>query len=120
MRKPSCAVVCLAASLCSWPLHSGPIIQTWTTDNGAKVMFYPAPELPMLDIRATFAAGSARDTEHAGIARLTNGWLAEGAAGLSAQAIAERFERAGARYSSGSQREMAWAALRTLTEPANL
>jgi len=120
MRKFFCAVACLAASLCSWPLHSGPVIQTWTTDNGAKVMFYPAPELPMLDIRATFAAGSARDAGHAGIARLTNGLLAEGAAGLAAHDIAERFERAGARYSNGSRREMAWAALRTLTEPASL
>ncbi|MDH3451144.1 MAG: insulinase family protein, partial [Gammaproteobacteria bacterium] len=98
---------------------AGPAIQTWVTDNGAKVLFYPAPELPMLDIRATFAAGSMRDAKLGGVARLTNGLLAEGAAGLDAQAIAERFERAGARFSNGSLREMAWIALRSLTEPAN-
>jgi zinc protease len=118
MRKPCCGALCLAVLLGTSSVHAGPKVQTWMTDNGAKVMFYPAPELPMLDVRATFAAGSVRDAGHAGIARLTNGLLAEGAAGLDAQGIAERFERAGARYSNRSLREMAWVALRTLSDPA--
>lgn len=112
--------LCLLALLAAWPLQAGPLIQTWTTASGARVMFYPAPELPMLDIRATFAAGSVRDGTHAGVASMTNGLLAEGAAGLDAQEIAERFERAGARFANGAQREMAWVALRTLTDPTNL
>lgn len=119
MRKSCQGALCLAALLSAWSAHAGPEIQAWVTDNGAKVMFYPAPELPMLDIRATFAAGSTRDAGHAGIARLTNGLLSEGAAGLDGLAIAGRFESAGARFSNGSMREMAWVALRTLTEPAN-
>lgn len=110
----------LTALLLPGQLLAGPAIQTWTTDNGAKVLFYPAPELPMVDIRATFDAGSMRDAERAGIARLTNTLLAEGAAGLDAQAIAERFEQTGARFSSGSLREMAWIGLRSLTASENL
>ena len=100
----------LAALLGPGLSHAGPAIQTWTTDNGAKVLFYPAPGLPMVDIRATFAAGSIRDARLAGVAKLTNGLLAEGAAGQNAQAIAEQFARIGARYSNGSLREMAWLA----------
>ncbi|MDH3715849.1 MAG: insulinase family protein, partial [Gammaproteobacteria bacterium] len=119
MREFYRGAACLVVLLGSLPAYAGPEIHSWLTDNGAKVMFYPAPELPMLDIRATFAAGSTRDAEHAGLARLTNGLLAEGAAGLDAQAIAERLERAGARFSNGSLREMAWVALRTLTEPTS-
>ena len=42
-------------------LQAGPKIQSWETPNGARVLFVPAPDLPMLDARVVFAAGSARD-----------------------------------------------------------
>ena len=36
-------------------------IESWTTGNGARVLFVRADELPMLDVRLVFDAGAARD-----------------------------------------------------------
>ncbi len=102
------------------PAQANPDIEHWLTGNGARVYFVPAPELPMVDIRVTFDAGSARDGKLAGLAMLTNGMLEEGAGALDANAIAERFDSLGAHFSAGSQRDMASASLRTLTEPSLL
>ncbi|KOR30210.1 zinc protease [Achromatium sp. WMS2] len=93
-------------------------IQTWKTDNGAKVLFVAAPDLPMLDIRIVFNAGSARETLP-GQAYLTNSILAEGAGNWNVEQIAERLESVGSNLNSGSLRDMAWLGLRTLTlQPA--
>ena len=66
-----------------------PAIQHWQTDNGARVYYVPAPELPMVDVRVVFSAGSARDNGQPGLARMTNHLLNQGAAGLSANDIAD-------------------------------
>ncbi|MCP3868932.1 MAG: insulinase family protein [Gammaproteobacteria bacterium] len=97
----------------SW---AGPEIQQWTTDNGARVLFVEAPGLPMLDIRVVFDAGSARDGDSAGLASLTSGLLADGAADWNADQIADRLEAVGAELDTGSLRDMAWVSLRTLTD----
>jgi len=97
---------------------AGPKIQSWHTANGATVLFVPAPELPILDIRMVFNAGSARNAQP-GIANLTNSLLTQGAGKWDANQIAERLENVGARLDTGSLRDMAWLSLRTLTkEPA--
>jgi zinc protease len=93
-----------------------PEIQHWQTDNGSRVVFVPVSGLPMVDIRIVFDAGSARDAGKSGLAALTNGLLAEGAAGLSAQQIAERFEAVGALFSNDAQRDMAYLGIRSLSE----
>jgi len=93
-----------------------PAIQHWTTENGAGVYFVPAPELPMVDVRVVFAAGSSHDAALPGLAGLTNGLLDQGAAGLSADAIAERLDGLGAQLGSGSLRDMAWVSLRSLND----
>jgi zinc protease len=95
---------------------AGPQIQSWQTDNGAKVLFVEAPELPMVDIRVVFDAGSARDGDKAGVTSFTNSLLVEGAGPWNAQHIAERLERVGAQVESGSLRDMAWVSARTLTQ----
>ena len=81
-----------AGVLFAWLLAAGivqamPAIQHWTTENGAQVYFVPSPELPMMDVRVVFAAGSARDAALPGLAGLTNGLLDKGAAGLSATSV---------------------------------
>ncbi|SMP71980.1 zinc protease [Desulfonatronum zhilinae] len=91
--------------------------ETWTTSNGLRVLFAPAPALPMLDIRLVFDAGSARDGEHGGLARMTNLALAFGTPKLDADTVAERFESVGAQFSTSAARDMAIVHLRTLTEP---
>jgi len=92
-------------------------IQHWTTANGARVYFVPAPDLPMVDVRVVFDAGSARDGDRPGLARLTNALLATGAGDLDADALAEGLESVGAELGNGALRDMAWVSLRTLTEP---
>ncbi len=93
-----------------------PKIQTWTTSNGARVLFVPSTTLPMVDVRVVFDAGSARDAGHSGLAVLTNGLLAEGAAKMSSQAIAEAFESVGAQFDNDALRDMAIVSLRSLTD----
>ena len=108
-------LVCASASL-----HAMPKIQHWVTENGARVYFVPAPELPMVDVNITFAAGSARNEGHGGLAHLTSTLLDKGSAGLSADEIARRVESLGAELSTGSARDMAWLSLRSLSDEAPL
>ena len=93
-----------------------PQIQTWQTANGVKVLFVPANEIPMLDVRVVFDAGSARDDGLSGLSVLTNGLLSEGAAGKTSQQIAEIFESVGAQIEYDAGRDMAVVGVRSLTE----
>jgi zinc protease len=97
-----------------------PGIQHWVTDNGARVYYVQAPELPMVDVNITFAAGSVRDDGQAGLAHMTSTLLDMGAAGLSANEIASRVESLGAELTTGSARDMAWVKLRSLSDSAHL
>lgn len=112
--KQLAAVFCLL--MFSSAVNATPDIQTWQTGNGAKVLFVPATEIPMLDVRITFDAGSARDAGESGLAVLTNGLLAEGAAGKSAQQIAEDFESVGAQIENEASQDMSLVGVRSLTE----
>lgn len=94
---------------------AAPKIQHWLSDNGLAVYYVPVPELPMIDLRLTFDAGSARDEDKMGVAGLTTAMLRSGTKDLNADQIAEAFESVGAKFSSGSARDMAWVSLRTLT-----
>lgn len=108
------ALTCLALPIGSpW---AAPKIESWNTENGAKVLFVPSPGLPMVDVRVVFDAGSARDDGKPGSAVLTNGLLTESAGKWSADEVAERMEAVGAELSNGAQRDMAWVAIRSLTE----
>lgn len=95
---------------------ANPDITQWQTSNGARVYFVAAPQLPMVDIQVVFDAGSARDAGKDGLAVLTNGLLAEGAGKLDADAIAEKFDSIGARFSNSALRDMSVVSLRTLTD----
>jgi len=99
---------------------ANPKIQHWTTANGARVYFVPSPELPIVDIRVVFDAGSARDGTHSGLAQLTNSLLNQGAGKLNADQIAERLDAIGANLDTSSYRDMAIVSLRSLTEPSLL
>ena len=95
---------------------AAPEIQHWVTENGARVYFVPAMDLPMVDVRLVFDAGSARDNGKHGVASLTNGLLAEGAAGFTAQQLAEKFEAVGANFSNSSLRDMSILSVRSLRD----
>ncbi|MEJ2612105.1 MAG: pitrilysin family protein [Candidatus Thiodiazotropha sp.] len=109
-----------ACILFSGWLLAGPHIETWQTSNGAKVLYVHAPEIPMVDVRVVFDAGSARDGDKSGVTLFTNSLLNEGAGEWSAYQIAERLEGVGAQLDVGSLRDMAWVSVRSLTEPKAL
>ncbi|QXI28223.1 M16 family metallopeptidase [Pseudomonas vanderleydeniana] len=90
-------------------------VQTWNTAEGARVLFVEAHELPMFDLRLTFAAGSSQDGNTPGLATLTNAMLNEGVAGKDVGAIARGFEGLGADFGNGSYKDMAIASLRSLS-----
>ncbi|RUM92720.1 MAG: insulinase family protein [Thiothrix sp.] len=97
--------------------QAGPEIQYWVTSNGMKVYYVPAPEIPMIDVRVTFSAGSARDGGAPGLATLTSDMLSQGADGMTADQISEAFEAVGAQFGSGALRDMAWLSLTSLSDP---
>lgn len=97
-----------------------PDIQHWQTNNGAKVYFVAAPELPMVDIQIVFDAAGARDGDLPGLALLTAGLLEEGAGNMDADEIADKFAAVGARFGASSHRDMSVISLRSLTDPALL
>jgi len=104
------------AVLFSGALSASPQIQHWQTSNGARVYFVPSSDIPMVDVRVVFDAGSARDNALPGTALMTNGMLAEGAASDDAQVLAEKFEAVGAVFGNGALKDMAWLNLRSLRE----
>ena len=99
------------------PMRRDLQIQSWQTAEGAKVLFVAAPQLPMFDLRLTFAAGSSQDDGVPGLAMLTNAMLNEGVPGKDVGAIAAGFENLGAQFSNGAYRDMAVASLRSLSAP---
>jgi zinc protease len=109
-------VVLLFLALIVADVWSGPVIQNWQTKNGASVLFVATSDLPMVDLRVVFDAGSARDGDKPGLSQLTNAVLTDGAGKWSADQIALRMDSVGARLGSGSLRDMAWLSLRTITE----
>ncbi|MES2663457.1 MAG: pitrilysin family protein [Pseudomonadota bacterium] len=91
-------------------------IQSWQTTQGARVLWVKSPEVPMVDVRIIFDAGSARDAEDYGLAFITNSLLMEGTADLNAEALARAFESLGAQISTSSHRDMAIIELRSLSD----
>ena len=113
-------IMLLGASSLVSLVQAAPEIQHWQTKNGARVYFVPAPEIEMVDVRVIFDGGSARDGKKLGISIMTNGMLAEGAAGMNSDQISEGFESLGARFSNSAHRDMTLVGLRSLTESDKL
>ena len=88
--------------------------EKWITKNGVRVVFYPAMEVPMLDVSIAFAAGSAYDENQYGLSALTSSMMNQGNAGLNATAIAESLADVGAQYKVEINRDMVVFSLRTL------
>ena len=116
MMKKTKIISFIYLMLLSVAVNATPQIQSWQTENGARVLFVPAKEIPMLDVRIVFDAGSARDNGLSGLALLTNGLLSEGAAGKTSQQIAEAFESVGAEIEYDAARDMALIGVRSLTQ----
>lgn len=90
----------------------------WESKKGTPVYFKQSPEIPMLDIKIIFSAGSAQEpAEKAGLAKITNGLLIEGTKLQDSREIAAQFESVGAQFSTNSGRDFAQLSLRSLSDP---
>jgi len=116
LRQPMINMIFICLALFATSASASPEIQQWKTSKGAKVYFVPSNDIPMVDVRVVFDAGSARDNGLPGTAIMTNGMLSEAAAGDDAQVLAEKFEAVGASFGNGSLKDMAWFNLRSLRE----
>jgi len=114
------ALGALLAVLGAAPAAAAPQIQHWETDNGAKVLFIEAHEIPLVEVQVTFAAGAARDDAHPGIAHLVSDLLMSGTTQRDADALARAIEREGAEVSTGAARDMGWVEFRSLSEADHL
>lgn len=114
---PALALVCCVFTSTAYAALD---IEHWTTNNGARVYFVAAPEIPIVDVRFVFNAGSARDGASPGIARLVGQLLTEGAGDWDANEFHDRLADTGAEFNSGALRDMAWVALRSLSDPQYL
>lgn len=92
-------------------------IQKWVTSKGTPVLYVYERELPIVDIQVVFDAGSARDANTPGLAKITNDTLDAGTQGRNADQIATAFDDVGALYSAAVNRDMAVVALRSLSDP---
>ncbi|GAB6069351.1 pitrilysin family protein [Thiomicrorhabdus hydrogeniphila] len=106
-----------AIMLVSVSAFAGVHIQSWQTDNGAKVMYVQAKQLPMLDIQMTFDAGSARDGDVWGLAAMTSTLMGTATSKLNEEQVSETFNNIGAQIGSDVSRDNASLSLRTLTRP---
>ncbi|OYY94132.1 MAG: peptidase M16 [Hydrogenophilales bacterium 28-61-23] len=94
-------------------------IQSWTTSQGARVVFVENHDLPMLDLSVDFSAGSARDSrEKSGLANLTSHLMTLGAGVYSERDIAEKLADVGAVMSGRFDADRAGLSLRTLSGKA--
>jgi zinc protease len=95
---------------------AGVKIEHWQTAQGSRVYYVNTPALPMVDVRITFDAGSARDGSRFGLAALTALLLGSSSGEWSADEVANRFESVGATFANGVSEDMAWLSLRSLTD----
>lgn len=95
-------------------------IEEWKTSNGVRVLYVYAPELPMVDIKAVFDAGSIHNDNKPGLANLTGSLLSHGALldgkTLTVDEVSERFDSVGARFSTSASKDNAEISLRSLTD----
>ena len=113
MRFNLLALLLVLTSQVSWATVQ---ITTWQTSHGAQVYFVNTPSLPMVDIKVSFDAGSARDDSKFGLAALTMSLIGSSSGEWNADEVANRFESVGAVFANGVSEDMAWLSLRTLTE----
>lgn len=107
----------LVMLVCCQSVYAGMSIETWQTQNGVKVFYVYAPELPMVDIQFAVDAGSARDGADYGLASFTASMLGSGTSALSEAEVSDGFNRLGAQFGGQAGRDMATLSLRTLTRP---
>jgi zinc protease len=114
------ALLCALFAILPAAMAAIPVVQSFHTDNGVRVVFVESHELPMVDLRMSFAAGSARDGAKPGQAKFTSLLLGQGAGGKSADAISDAFAALGAQFDQSVDRDIGSLSLRSLSDARSL
>jgi zinc protease len=97
---------------------AAPPIEHWRTPSGVRVFFVENHELPIVDVRVDFAAGSAYDPPgKAGLSALTQELLDLGVRGMDETQLANRLADVGAQLSGSADKDRVSLSLRTLSIP---
>ncbi|MCB1827961.1 MAG: insulinase family protein [Coxiellaceae bacterium] len=105
----------LPLSVCAKDKPSVVNIQQWQTSQGTTVSFVELHEMPMVDVRVVFAAGSSFDGDKPGLASMVNAMMSEGTATMNADQIAEAFDNVGSQYQNTVDRDFASVGFRSLS-----
>jgi len=113
-RMPALALACVLALACA---RAGAVaFQSWTLDNGARVVFAESRALPIVDVAVDFRAGSAfGPPERSGLAALVQHLARTGAGGLGEEEIARRLGDVGAQFAGRVDTDRAGFTLRVLS-----
>ncbi len=99
------------------PLTQAVDIQSWTLDNGAKVMYVHSPQIPIIDIKVSFDAGVRRDaSSKIGIASFTGALMDTGTTTLSEEAIRNQIARLAINLNTSTSLEYASLDFRSQTK----
>ena len=91
-------------------------IQHWQTASGARVLFVENHDLPMVDFKVEFQAGSGRDTpDKSGLASMTNRMMQLGAGSLTEDQVSGKLADIGAEFGGDFNRDMGGFSLRVLS-----
>ena len=97
---------------------NAPLIQAWTLRQGTRVLFVENHNLPMIDLKLTFAAGSYHDGDAPGLAAMAQALFGTDSAVKQATDIAREFDRFGVKITRGIDTEHSYYTLRSLSEEA--
>lgn len=116
MKRLCYILCCCFASMVT--LHAQPLltIQEKALSGGGHLYFVQSKQLPMLDVKVLFHAGSSYDHSAWGLANLTNALLEEGSENKSANDIADALASHGAQLSFSVNRLSASLSLRVLKD----
>jgi zinc protease len=96
--------------------YAVPTVQTFTLDNGLRILLVERHSLPIVTARFVVDAGAMREpAEKNGLAVLTGNALSEGAKGMTGAQIAERMADLGAQFSTFGDNGQAYVAVTSLS-----
>ena len=112
------SLLSLVLFCCAGLAQAGVTIEHWRTPEGTQIYYVGLRDLPILDVRVDFNAGSRFDpVGKEGLAGLTNALLDLGADDLDETTISNRLADVGADLSGDRDSDRASLRLRTLTHP---
>ncbi|WP_434777410.1 M16 family metallopeptidase [Neisseria sp. Ec49-e6-T10] len=110
--------IALLSSALLAPVAYAVPVQSWTLDNGAKVMLVQSHQNPIVDIDISFDAGTRRDVPNKiGVANFTAELLNTGSADLNEEAFNQKTAQLAINLGSSSSLESADVQLRSLSKP---